>query len=52
MATRKALPSVDEIVANLTAVRRSATRAQVLEGRAWYPAMGAFIREIRDETCH
>lgn len=52
MAPRKALPTVDDVVANLTAVRRSATRAQVLEGRAWYPAMGAMIRSIRDESSH
>lgn len=45
-------PELAQVVANLTARRKSATRAQVLEGRAWYPAMGAMIRTIRDESSH
>lgn len=46
------LPSIESIIDNLETVRRSATRAQVLEGRAWYAAMGDFIRSIRDEAAH
>lgn len=46
------LPTLEEVVDSLTHYRRSATRAQVLEGRAWYPSMASFIRSIRDEASH
>jgi hypothetical protein len=42
--------TVEHVTANLLAVRQSATRTNVLEGRAWYPAMGAMIRTVRDDT--
>lgn len=52
MSKSTPLPPLAEVIDSLTYYRRTATRAQVLEGRAWYPKMGAMIREIRDETSH
>lgn len=42
----------DALYRNLLARRKSATRANVLEGRAWYPAMADMIRRVRDEAAH
>lgn len=44
------LPSIDQMERNLLAVRQSASRKQVTEGRAWYPAMSRLIREITLEA--
>src|SRR5213083_1450254 len=41
---------VTDIAARLRAIRASATDAQVVEGRAWYPAMGRLIGEIARES--
>ncbi len=52
MARRKPLPSVDQIVANLTTYRVNATRQNVLDGRAWYGATKAMILKLRDDGAH
>lgn len=44
------LPSIQQVEQNLLIVRQSATRKQVTEGRAWYPAMSRLIREITLEA--
>lgn len=44
------LPSITEVERNLLEIRQSATRKQVTEGRAWYPAMSRLIREITLEA--
>lgn len=41
--------ALEDIMANLRAIRSTATNAQVVEGRAWYPAMSRLISEITDE---
>lgn len=47
------MSEVTAIAARLRAIRKSASSAQVVEGRAWYPAMGRFIAEIaRDAINH
>ena len=44
------LPTLDTVVANLSAMRQSATPLQVDEGRGWYPAMLGLIRNVADEA--
>lgn len=42
-------PSIETVTNRLLAARQSANRAQVREGRAWYPAMSRFIWETAME---
>ncbi len=45
-----ALPTHDELVANLREWRSTATPAQVEEGREWYPSMSILIAEVASDA--